>query len=297
MFFNRVLLVVAIFFSANVYTVSSNAIEVLQNLIHPRVCRSLNFADVDITPGSARQTIAGISGVFGAIAGGNNVYISGYGDNNVYRFNSKEGDGIQALETTNIQTSIFLDVYDGFVYATSYGNGRIYRKPLVGGEYTEFLTVARPVGIKWSPDGEKLLVSIGLSATVRVYNKDLQEITTFTSCGSYAREISFDLDGNIRISGYNNGFCIYSKDDYSLLSQVTVENVVNSEGYLQHCDGTIILADRSGLLHFLDKDYNSLKVFSGFSSPADVALTDDGTLYVTDRGANTVYLYSLYSDE
>ena len=183
------------------------------------------------------------------------------------------------------------------MYVTNYGTSAVYRKPLLGGDYTQVLTVSRPVGIKWSPDGERLLVSEWNTRIVHVYDKDLQEITTFTFCTTYAREISFDLDGNIRISGYNNGFCIYSKDDYSLLSQVTVENVGNSEGYLQHCDGTIILADRSGRLHFLDQDYNSLKTFSGFSSTGDVALTDDGTLYVTDYGGSTVYLYSLYSEE
>ena len=298
---NLALLVVVISFIVNVCTVSSNPFEaiggLIKNLIHPQVCRSLNYAD--ITPGSAKQTITTIDDPYGTLASGNDVYINRFGEGvNVFHFNSKEGDGVQALEATAIGAGspVFNDINDGFIYVANYGNNRVYRKPLLGGEFAEILTVNSPYGIKWSPDGTQLLVGEWNTGIIHIYDRDFQEITSFTSsCTTYPREISFDLDGNIRLADDSTGFCIHSKDDYSLLSEIEVENIgIATEGHLQHCDGTIILADRGGRVHFLDKDYKTLRMFSGFDGPRDVALTDDGTLYVTDYGADTVYLYSLY---
>ena len=93
---------------------------------------------------------------------------------------------------------------------------------------------------------------------------------------------------------WNSRICIFDRNTYTLLRDVTIDGATTTEGLLQHCDGTIILADRGGSVHFLDENYNVLKTISGFRSPADVVLTPDGTLYITDYTANAIYLYSLY---
>ena len=296
--FNFVLLVAILSsFSASV-PVSSNVIDTINDLLHHQqpavvVCRPLNYAD-DIVPGTAKQTIS-INNPYGAFANGNDVYIAGFSSGNVFRFNSEQGGGIQAVETNNIGGNPSrIDVKDDFVYVTNYATNAVYRKPLVGGQYTQILTVNDAYAISWSPDGERLLVSEANRRTVHVFDKDLQEITTFAACAD-PRKLIFNLDGNI-VSSYSNGLCIHDKDNYSLLSQVVVPNDVGGQGFIQHCDGTLILADATNGLHFLDKDYNTLKWNSGFG-PSDVALTDDGTLYVTDFGASRVYLFSIYSDE
>ena len=298
--FNLVLLV-ALFY-ANVFTASSNPLNaissLIQNLIHHGpVCRPLNYAA--LVPGNVKGSLS-VSIPFGAIANGNDVYISGYGDGNVNRYNNEGGNGVAALETNTLAANgpAFMDIKDSLLYVTHSGSNAVYRKPLIGGEFTQVLNVNAPVGIKWSPNGERLLVGEWNTGIIHVYDKDFQEITTFNAqCDTYAREISFDLDGNIRITAFNNRFCLYSKDDYSILPAIPITDAVNSNGHLQHCDGTIILADGSGKVLFLDENYKTLRSLSGFTLPTDVALAADGTLYVTDYGANTVYLYSLYDEE
>ena len=290
------LVVVASFSSMIAVCSASN--EVINDLLHnhaSRPCRSLNFDS--ITAGNRQQTISGIDGALGAIANGNDVYVTGYNDRNVYRFNSQEGDGVQILETQSVVgTPFYLDINDGFLYATSYTANSVFRKPLIGGEFTNVLSVDRPAGIKWSQDGTRLFV--GQVDKVSVFNKDLELIDTFNYCeGSVIpREIGFDLNGNIRISTYAKEFCTFNKDSYELLAResLPIASTVYSEGYLQHCDGTIILADRTGRLHFLDKNYQTLRTVDGYGSLGDVALTTDGTLYVTDFQRRAIYLYSLY---
>ena len=257
------------------------------------LCEPLKFDG--ITASNAEHVISGIGGAFGAIANGNDVYITGYFNGYVYRYNSQIGNGIQQLEALRLPTGnpTFLDIHDGFLYVTSHVNS-VYRKPLIGGEFELQFQQYKPVGIKWSSDGERLLVSEWETSKVHVYNYDLQRIHTFTHCATYAREISFDSNDNIRISTYTPKICIYDGKNYQLIEQTPISGASNTEGYLVHCDGSIILADRGGKLLFLDKNYQTLRTITGYASLGDVALTTDGTLYVTDISRSEIYLYKVF---
>ena len=260
----------------------------------PPGCKSLNFEALN-NKESARLVIGGINGPFGALANGNDVYITGYYDHKVYRFNQKENPGTAAAETIASPSSypMFFDIKDDLLYMTAYTNS-VYRKPLRGGAFEKIITMTQPVGISWSPDGELLIISERSSRNVNVYDKNFQKKTSFKFCALYARDISFDSNGNIRIATYSNKLCIYESKTFHLIKIETIIDAVKTEGYMVHCDGTIILGDRGGKLLFLNKDYSKIKTVTGFSSLGDVALDEEGTLYVTDFGAKKIYLFDLF---
>ena len=255
-------------------------------------CRPLNYEN--IAEDNAVEVITDKVRPLSALANGNDVYISGAGgDGYVSRYNYQESP-VEALETEPITTARYMDIYDDFLYVGSSRNNMIYKKPLTGGSFTEVLSVSVPTGIKWSPNGEQLFVTQWNTGRVNVYDKNLERIERFNHCNNRGREISFDSDGNIRISTYSDKICIYERNSFSLLSEVTINDAVRTDGHVQHCDGTLIMADRGGKLHFLNENYETLRTVSGFNSVADVALTTDGMLYVTDWGISRIYIYSLY---
>ena len=260
----------------------------------PPGCKSLNFEDLN-SKVSARLVIGGISGPFGALANDNDVYITGYYNQKVYRSNQEENPGTAAAETITSPSSnpLFFDIKDDLLYMTAFSNS-VYRKPLRGGAFEKVITMTQPVGISWSPDGELLIVSEWRSRNIIVYDKYLQKKTSFKFCDQYARDISFDSNGNIRIATYSNKFCIYESKTFHLIKIETIIDAVKTEGYMVHCDGTIILGDRGGKLLFLNKDYSKIKTITGFTSLGDVALDEEGTLYVSDFGANKIYLFDLF---
>ena len=258
----------------------------------PPVCRKLQFNR--ITSAASPKVIQHIGGAYPAIANGNDIYIAGFIDRFVYRFNSDKG--LQPLEKIKLPTGFptFFDIRDGFLYVTDYINS-VYRKPLVGGQFERVITgPQRTAGIKWSPDGQNLFVGLENEHKVLVYNKDFKLVTQFRHCSPspYNHKITFGLDGNIRISSDTPNLCLYSPTSpYKALSPVTIHGVGRIAGHFQHCDGTIIMADYSGKLHFLDKNYKVLHTITGFGGLGDVALTTDGTLYVTGYTKNIVHVY------
>ena len=205
------------------------------------------------------------------------------------------GKAAVAVVSSPSTSPLFLDIKDGFLYMTALSNS-VYRRNLrkAGSNFEKIITMTEPVGIGWSPDGEQLLVSEWLSGKVIVYNTNFQVKTQFHAGVTNVRDISFDSNGNIRIATYTNQIRIFDKNTYKLIATKIIAGAVNTEGYTVHCDGTIIVADRSGKLLFLNKDYVTLKTITGFTSLGDVAITTDGTLYVTDLSAHKIYLYDLF---
>ncbi len=259
------------------------------------VCKPLNFQNLGAV--NAKLVITGISGAFGAIADGNDVYITGYYSNKVYRYNQVTNPGKAAVAVIPSPSNqpLFFDIKDDFIYMTALSNS-VYRKNLRkdGSKFEKIITMTQPVGISWSPDGERLLVSEWSSGTIIVYNANFKKITTFHAGVTYVRDISFDSNGNIRIATYTNKILIFDKNTYKLIATKTIAGAGNTEGYTVHCDGTIIVADRSGKLFFLNKDYGIVRKITGFSGLGDVAITTDGTLYVTVFGASKIFLYDLF---
>ena len=74
------------------------------------------------------------------ISNGNDVYISGYFNGKVYRFNQKENPGTAAAEiiASPPGNPYFFDIKDDLLYMTVYANN-VYRKPLRGGTFEKLL--------------------------------------------------------------------------------------------------------------------------------------------------------------
>ena len=171
-----VLFLVALASAAKICTAQSDVLGWLQKafnyLVNHAECRRLNFDEM--TSSNQKDTLTGITGAFTAAGVGPDVYVTSYSNQRVYRF--KETETLETL-TFPVANPSFIDVYNGFFYVTSYTGNIVYKKPLTGGDFSVVLNVNRPVGIKWSPDGEQLLVGEG-GGTIHVYNKDLEEVNT-----------------------------------------------------------------------------------------------------------------------
>ena len=87
---------------------------------------------------------------------------------------------------------------------------------------------------------------------------------------------------------YDENFNFVSTMNYS-------PEVFHIDGWIFQCDGSKILADRSGKVIFVDKDDNVVQVYTaGFFRPVDVAITKNGALFVSDVGARKVLCFSNY---
>ena len=257
------------------------------------VCKPLNFQNVEV--GKAKLVINAVSGAFGAIADGNDVYITAYFSNKLYRFNQATNPGKTAVSVLpTFVNPVWLAVKDRELFMTAF-SGNVYRKNLrnSGSSFEKVITMTQPVGIRWSPDGTKLLVGQA-NSNILVYNANFQFVTKFNAGVTYARDITFDSNGNIRIATYKNEIRIFDKNTYKLIATKIITGASNTGGLTEHCDGTIIVADHAGKLLFLNKDYGTLKTVTGFAGVGDVAISEDGILYVTDYRACKVYLYDLF---
>ncbi len=275
-------------------TINGNCSEPAGEPTSELACKPLNFQNLEAT--TAKLVINSVRGPFGAIAEGNDVYISGYYDTNVYRFNQETNQGSVAAGVVSSPSGrpTFFDIKDEYLYMTTFTGNAVYRKNLhtAGSKFEKIISMKQPVGISWSPNGKELLISEWSSGTILVFNENFKLINRFPTGVKYVREISFDSDGNIRISTYTKEIRIFDKNTYRYKSVQRIKGAVYTEGYTVHCDGTIVVADRSGKLFFLNKDYEILKTVTGYRGLGDVAITKDGTLYVTDFSANKIYLYT-----
>ncbi len=120
------------------------------------VCKPLNFQNVEV--GKAKLVIDAVSGAFGAIADGNDVYITAYFINKLYHYNqvTNPGKAPVAVVSSPSTSPLFFDIKDGFLYMTALSNS-VYRRNLrkAGSNFEKIITMTEPVGIGWSPDGEQ----------------------------------------------------------------------------------------------------------------------------------------------
>ena len=253
------------------------------------VCKSLNRQAVDV---NATKKVISVGRAFGAIANGNEVYITGYYDKHVYRFDQTGVLKERVRSPTGKPT--FLDIHGGKLYMTDFRGNSVYTRPLSGNQgFTKLLSQHLPVGIKVSPNGDRIFVSEWNTGRVNVYNKALQRIRTLSGIATYPREIFIDSAGNIHIASYTNTIFIYNKNLQFIGKQV-IQGATHIDGFYVHCDGTRVFADRSGKLIFADRKGTLLRIVHGFKSTGDVAVTSDGTMFVTDIEASRVYLFSVY---
>ena len=149
--------------------------------------------------------------------------------------------------------------------------------------------------MRFTPDGEQFLLSFLTQDTVSVYNKDLSINRTFNvpvdGLNEHPRDMHFDNDSNVYISTFTPIIYVYNKN-YEFVRTITYPGAGQVDGWLFQCDGSKILADRSGQVLFVDKDDGVQQVHTdGFGGPIEVAITESGALFVLDFDANKLFIY------
>ena len=258
-------------------------------------CIPLQIHNVNIK--SAKRVINGIGGAFGAVADGNDVYIAGFSAKRIYRFN-QQGSLVENFPSPSGEPT-YMDISNGKLYLTDHSHS-VYEKPIGQNQgFTRIIYIHQtPIGVQVS--GDRIYVGQS-NDIVRVYDKcNKQQIGSITGVRPIIRKVFLDSEGNIQIASYSNTIFIYNREFQLIERQVINIGIgipLGIDGMYVHCDGTKVLADRQGKLIFAAKDGTVLRTVTGFGSTGDVALTSDGTLFVTDIGTSRVYLFSVYSNQ
>ena len=241
------------------------------------------------TVGAIKKTITGIDRPhYVLFTKSNDVFITGFGDGHVYRYdlagNFKDKFAMPGNPT-------MMDIRGNILYITDHRNG-VYTKDVSNtSPVKKILTLnAAPVGIKISDDGKMLYVGLD-AGVVHIYNEKLVKIGEM-KMNARPRKILIDADGNINVGTYASKIYVFNKN-YELVRIDEFSGASNIDGYVINCDGSKILADRSGKIIFVNKNGQIEKTIGGYSSPADVGVAPDSdqTLWVADTHGNKVYLY------
>lgn len=257
-------------------------------LIEP-LCDPVPSSIITDTPA---KTITTIQRPYGAFAYGNDVFVAGFADATVYRFDS-DGDMKASYSVPGMPT--FMEIRNYKLYVTNHVDA-IYVKSVCDDEpFEEFLSglAYAPISIRFTPDGSHFLVGRHHQATVDIYFTENSTVagTITTPLPTDERVIHFDSDGNMHISSYQKDILVFNSN-YQFVRRITYDEAVYIDGWVFQCDESRVLADRSGKVLFIDKDENVQRVVStGFASIGHVAITKDGTLFVTDFDAHRVFIY------
>ena len=248
------------------------------------------------TIGSPKKVITGIRGPHNVlITPSNDVFIPGYFDKFLYRYDI-QGNFKKKYKVPS-GNPMMLDLHDGELYVTNLMGNTVYTAKFCNGElgpFRPFIFQSKPTGFKISKDGSRTYVSEYHSGRIHMYNCALNKIGTFLlpKPSFDPTEIQFDLDGNINVPSYNPKIHVYSKTGV-LIRTITHPGAKAIQGFFNNCDGTRVLADRSGKVVFAHADGSTIKVISGYGmkQPADVTIAPDGTLWVADVIGNKVFLF------
>ena len=235
-----------------------------------------------------KKVITGIHGAhYVLFTKSNDVFITGFFDGQVYRYdlagNFKDKFGVPGNPT-------MMDIRGNILYITNHADA-VYTKDIsiIDSPVTKTLTLdTQPIGIKISDDGKRLYVGLD-GGVIRVFNENLVKIGEM-KINDRSRKILLDADGNINVGSYSSKIYVFNRN-YQLV-RIDQFSAGNIDGYLNNCDGSRILADRSGKIIFVDKNRQTVKTIA-IQSPSDVNIApdDDLTLWVADPIGNKVYLY------
>ena len=253
----------------------------------PEECKPIPPSILSNTP---YKTISSINKPYGIYVDGDNVYVAGFGDGYVHKFD-QDGNFIKKYSAPG--NPIFIEVHESSLYVTNHID-TVYIKPRCNDDpFVKFLTMNKPpISFRFTPDGEYFLVGEHRQSAVRVYQKNRildSRITNIPS--SDERVIHWDRDGNMQISSYRTYISVYTKGDYKFVKKIPFPGSKYLEGWIYQCDGGRILADRSGKVLFADKNDKVVKVVAGFGEAAHVGVTKDRKLFVSDFKRSKVYIY------
>ena len=241
------------------------------------------------TIGSPLKTITGIiKPLYISITDNGEVFISGYGDGYVHKFdiygNFQKKFAISNGNPTGVYAS------GNRVYVAGFKANKIYEYSVSGVLIRVITAQNQPVGVAVDSVGN-LYVSEYNTGKVHVYNSNGTKSHVITGIGTYPRKIQFDSDENLYVSTHYKGVYITTKSGHHL-SQLKI-NGIDGEGLYVDCYDNMYVADRSnpGEVYLCGKNGKPVKIITGFSGASDVAIAPDGTLWITDLVSHKVYLY------
>ena len=145
--------------------------------------------------------------------------------------------------------------------------------------------------IRFTPDGSHFLVTT--ASNVYAFNsQSLTLVNTITIPSAFTLVIQFDSDGSMLVSTRTNVLYRYDENFNSSNTITYPEATIRIDGWIFQCDGSKILADREGRVIFVDQNDTIVQIQTApeYSITADVAITKNGALFVSDVFANKVFI-------
>ena len=219
------------------------------------------------------------------------VFISGWRKGDVYKFdkygNLKKKFSIPKGNVTGVYAK------GNRVYVAGFSANKIYEYSMDGVLIGHGVIIEQnqPVGLAVDKD-DKFYVSEWNTGKVHVYNSNGTKSHVITGIGTYPRKIQFDSDDNLHVNTHFKGVYIITKSGHHL-SQLKVNDITFGDGLYVDCYDNMYIVDRSNTseVYLCSQNGKPMKIIKGFTQAIDVAIAPDGTIWITDYGANKVYLY------
>ncbi len=263
----------------------------LMNLIPTQVCNPVQPSIITATPKKAITLNSPIS----VLANGNDVYVADSTSDSPFVFKYDQNGNLK--ESISIpKKTFFLEIKNNNLYAVARKDSTttIYVKSIANmtDPFREFLQLPQNSNyMRFTPSGDQILIGKNLMNSIVVYNLDFTVNTTIMLPSGKARDIHFDAECNLYISNLVSQIYVYNQE-YDLIRTINYPGTELLDGWLFQCDGGKILADREGKVVFVDKDDTVQQIFTnGYNSLRDVALTESGSLFLTDIRANKLLVY------
>ncbi len=255
------------------------------------LCNPLPPTIITATP---KRVISFTTRPYGIITDGNTVFVAEYDAGKVHKFDH-EGNLLKIFSIPSGYAT-FMEIREDKLYLTNHQD-TIYIKSVCNDDDDFVVFVSPgfvPIAIRFTPSGSHFLVGEHIKGKVHVFNTQSKDIVqTITIIGSSVdeRDIHFDTNGNMLISTYNSQIYTYD-ENFNILQSVTYPGAGQIDGWIFQCDGSKILADRSGKVIFVDKDDNIVQIHTeGYSSIGHIGTTKNGAIFVSDLSLKKVFIY------
>ena len=229
----------------------------------------------------------GFNGAFDlALDGAGNLYVPNQGTQSIIKIAA--GTNTQTtVATGGVYTSVAFDGL-GNMYAANLANKTIVE--FIGGTGTP-VTIASgltypDLGMAVDAQGNVYEPDTGTNVIVKVA-AGTHTVTRFGSGLSHPLGVSLDTSGNMYISDSNNNRIVEITADGA--TQTTVATIINPAKSAFDAAGNLYVAETNGSIGKLAAGtFNYSQLAGGYNAPFGLALTANGTLYMSDVATNVI---------